>query len=218
VKNKLNPHQKQILEAIDRLKLTPIPIPTIGKSFFGRTRQWMTASRKWKIAESWKIDLDIKGRRQTVFIPAGFVFDGASIPRLLWPVLSPTGILLVPSLIHDYGYRHGHLLIHDSHFFAPEEYYHKTPRSFWDEVFLEVAKQVTGCNVIPHSAWSMLVAFGGFAWRRNRKLEKRREEAAFMDILGDNGRRASAAGANLRSSLSFTGSGGKKEEDRENNR
>ena len=40
-----------------------------------------------------------------IVIPEGFVFDGASVPRLLWGLLSPTGLLLIGGLVHDFGYR-----------------------------------------------------------------------------------------------------------------
>lgn len=40
-------------------------------------------------------------------IPAGFVSDGASVPRVLWRLLDPpiTAATLIPSVKHDYIYR-----------------------------------------------------------------------------------------------------------------
>ena len=39
-------------------------------------------------------------------IPAGYVSDGASVPRFFWRILSPNidGRTLVPSIIHDFEY------------------------------------------------------------------------------------------------------------------
>ena len=37
-------------------------------------------------------------------IPAGFITDGASIPRLLWPLFSPTGKHMRAAVVHDYLY------------------------------------------------------------------------------------------------------------------
>jgi len=34
-------------------------------------------------------------------VPAGFRHDFASIPRLLWPILSPTGRYSLPAVLHD---------------------------------------------------------------------------------------------------------------------
>ena len=38
-------------------------------------------------------------------IPKGFVFDGASIPRLLWAYKPPDGIHRAPCLHHDWDYQ-----------------------------------------------------------------------------------------------------------------
>ena len=40
----------------------------------------------------------------TIRVPKGFVTDFASIPRVLWSVLSPTGEFRLPAVIHDYLY------------------------------------------------------------------------------------------------------------------
>jgi hypothetical protein len=48
--------------------------------------------------------LDPKGRMWSV--PAGFVTDGASIPRFLWSIIGPpfNGRYRVPALFHDAAY------------------------------------------------------------------------------------------------------------------
>ncbi len=38
-------------------------------------------------------------------IPAGFITDFASTPRLLWPLFPPTGPWMRAALVHDYCYR-----------------------------------------------------------------------------------------------------------------
>lgn len=42
-----------------------------------------------------------------ICVPAGFASDGASVPRLLWGLLSPCidPVTLVPSVIHDFIYQ-----------------------------------------------------------------------------------------------------------------
>jgi len=37
-------------------------------------------------------------------VPAGFETDGASVPRALWWLFSPAGVLFQASVIHDYLY------------------------------------------------------------------------------------------------------------------
>lgn len=42
--------------------------------------------------------------RGAITVPAGFVTDGASIPRAFWNALSPFGPWFGPAIIHDYLY------------------------------------------------------------------------------------------------------------------
>ena len=39
-------------------------------------------------------------------VPVGYVSDGASVPRIFWPILSPKidPVTIAPSIIHDYLY------------------------------------------------------------------------------------------------------------------
>ena len=41
--------------------------------------------------------------RLGITVPAGFIFDGASIPRVLWFAFAPFEYL-ISSVLHDYGY------------------------------------------------------------------------------------------------------------------
>jgi len=45
-----------------------------------------------------------------IVCPAGFVVDGASVPRFLWPIIEPTGPLLEGAVLHDFYYQYGYLL------------------------------------------------------------------------------------------------------------
>ena len=50
-----------------------------------------------------KKDFEYKINGNNYVIPAGFKFDGASIPKFLHTFLSPVGVLLMGGLIHDYA-------------------------------------------------------------------------------------------------------------------
>ena len=41
-----------------------------------------------------------------VVVPTGFETDFASVPRLLWPVLPPTGKYTAAAVVHDWLYQH----------------------------------------------------------------------------------------------------------------
>lgn len=40
----------------------------------------------------------------TITVPAGFITDGASIPRIFWTILAPFGEYFEAAIIHDYLY------------------------------------------------------------------------------------------------------------------
>ena len=63
---------------------------------------WLTSTRNWEITKDWKYN--INGNKYV--IPAGFQFDGASIPKFLRTFFSPVGVLLMGGLVHDYMYKY----------------------------------------------------------------------------------------------------------------
>jgi hypothetical protein len=153
--------------------LEPVPILTKGLPLLMRIWVWLFSSRKWKVSEDWYYETMIDREYATIFIPKGFIFDGASIPRFLWWLLQPMGILLIPGLVHDYAYRYQKIILYNS----IKGTYHnlfRHKRDTWDEVFREISVRVNGCEVISYVAWLALYIFGGFAWRKNRKLEAKR--------------------------------------------
>jgi hypothetical protein len=150
---------------MDMPKLSPLPIKTRGKTFFAKVWAWITEVRKWELAENWEYELPDK---RIIFIPKRFVFDGASIPRPLWGILSPTGLLLIPGLVHDFGYRFDYIWILDSddcvykaHECADQEY--------WDQLFYEVSINVNEMKTLNILAWGALALMGKFAWNKNRE-------------------------------------------------
>jgi hypothetical protein len=85
--------------------MQPIRIPTAGKGFWSAIWMWFVGVRTWRIAKDFEYTL--KGEKYV--IPAGFEFDGASVPKFLASWLSPVGVLLMGGLIHDYAYKYATL-------------------------------------------------------------------------------------------------------------
>ena len=79
--------------------LQPIPIETKNKGFWKGILLWLLGKRQWEVAEDFWFTLE----GGNYMIPAGFQFDGASVPKFLATFLSPTGVLLIGGLVHDYG-------------------------------------------------------------------------------------------------------------------
>ena len=146
--------------------LRPIPIPTRGRSLLMRIVVWIQQVRTWEVVENWEYTLPTDNTR--IVIPRGFRFDGASIPRPLWAILNPIGLLMIPGLIHDYGYRYRQLWkVEDDG--TVSRYEREGNKATWDGLFRKTGRAVNGMSFINFAAW-LAVYFGGFgAWRSNRK-------------------------------------------------
>lgn len=61
--------------------------------------------KNYRLIEAFSYDSSL----ETITVPAGFVTDFASVPKLLWNLLPPTGQYGKAALVHDYLYRtHGY--------------------------------------------------------------------------------------------------------------
>lgn len=68
--------------------------------------------RRFKLLEEWHYIIPGKTPANDIHIvvPKGFIFDGASIPRIFTAIYNPVGYLLVAAIIHDYCYQYGYYL------------------------------------------------------------------------------------------------------------
>lgn len=147
-------------------KLIPIPIETKGKGFFKGLWIWIKSTRNWRFESDWDFycpDID-----EIIVIPKDFVFDGASIPKRLRGYLSPVGLLLIPGIIHDFGYRYDFVWIRNGDG-SVKKAHEKAGRKHWDEAFFTVGNYVNGVFIINFLAWFALTFAGWFAWRNNRR-------------------------------------------------
>lgn len=145
--------------------LIPIPIRTKGQPPLIKLWRWITAVRRWEVADDWEYDLP---DGTTTVIPKGFVFDGASIPKPLWGILSPTGLLLIPGLIHDFAYRYNYLWVLDEKGYVDRYRPEGAGRDVWDPLFLKVGMAVNNMYVINAIAFIAVKTMGSFAWRKNQ--------------------------------------------------
>lgn len=81
--------------------------------------------------------------------PSGFESDGASVPRLLWPIANPFGRATHAAVIHDRLYQ-------TQEIFRPEA----------DWVFLEAMADLGVAWWRRNLMWLAVKAFGGFYWHR----------------------------------------------------
>lgn len=138
--------------------IRPLPLRTRGRSWWQRTRAWLWDARTWEVQKDYTYT---RPDGERLMIPAGFRTDFASSPRAFWPMgMDPTGILLVPSLFHDWGYRHDFYL--DG---SGERVHAGLGKAFHDRLLREICHEVNGMVMPGVLAWLALDACGGLAWR-----------------------------------------------------
>ena len=145
--------------------LKPVSIPTKNqKTPIHKLVVFIAEVRKWEVVENWhyKLNDDVE-----LVVPKGFQFDGASIPRPFWAILSPTGLLLIPGLLHDYAYMYDQLWQ-----VGPRgetiPYQKNAGKDSWDILFKNVGKEVNGFFLINAIAWLAVAIGGSEAWNKHR--------------------------------------------------
>lgn len=58
--------------------------------------------RCWRLEQPLVYEVGALGSGRVVAVPAGFVTDGASVPRLLWAILPAWGRYSRAAVVHDY--------------------------------------------------------------------------------------------------------------------
>jgi len=141
--------------------MTPLRIATKGKGFFTMIKMWLLGSRNWEISK----DFHYKLNGEDFVIPAGFKFDGASIPKFLHPFLSPVGVLLIGGLVHDYGYKYATLLKKNK-----KDTLGTISQKRADEIFRDINIGVNGFYLMNYLAYWSLRLGGFLAWNKHRKV------------------------------------------------
>ena len=141
-------------------ELKPLRIKTKGKGFWKGIALWLLSTRNWELTKDWKYNID----GTEYVIPAGFQFDGASIPKFLRTFFSPVGVLLIGGLVHDYAYKYKTLLKVNK-----KETMGELTQKRADEIFRDINVIVNGFYTMNRLAyWSLRL--GGFvAWNGHRK-------------------------------------------------
>ena len=145
--------------------LKPLPIKTKGKGFFKAIVMWLLGTRNWELTNDFTYVLN--GNKYV--IPAGFKFDGASIPKFLRTFFSPVGVLLLGGLVHDYAYKYETLLRENK-----RDTLGKISQKRADEIFRDININVNGFYLMNYLAYCSLRLGGFVAWnghiKRNVKI------------------------------------------------
>lgn len=143
-------------------ELEPLILKTQDR---GRLQRFVNASRRrqFRLVDDWRITLGRTGLGLDgiVVVPVEHagettILDGASIP-LPWVVsyltfgtMRPLGILLTASVVHDFAYRHGTLLLCGADG-RPEP--RPVERHVADELFRQIIESVNQSSVNSRIAW-----------------------------------------------------------------
>ena len=139
--------------------MRPIRIATKGKGFFKMIMMWILGTRHWEIANDFEYELN--GTKYV--IPAGFKFDGASIPKFLHTFLSPVGVLLLGGLVHDYAYKYAALKPKKGAVLFLDQ-----KKS--DQIFRDINIEINGFYFMNYLAYWSLRLGGFMAWNKHRKV------------------------------------------------
>ena len=161
VVNKFDKEEEDLIQFKypDMPVMQPVPIATKDKGFFKGILMWLMGSRKWVIAKEFHYSISGVDYK----VPAGFEFDGASVPKFLATFLSPVGVLLMGGLVHDYGYKYATLMKADGTTIGYHDQKHM------DGLFRDICIEVNGFRVLNYLAyWSLRLA-GFVAWNGHKK-------------------------------------------------
>ena len=107
---------------------------------------------KWQLQKSFEYHVGCYPSKEIIIVPRGFITDFASIPRIFWNILPPTGKYGKAAIIHDWCY-------------SSAIYTRKKS----DKIFLE------GMKVLNVKKWKYTIMyytvryFGFVAWKNHRK-------------------------------------------------
>ena len=97
------------------------------------------------------------GSEELICVPTGFITDLASVPRLLWPIVNPTGSRISRgAVVHDYLYRSA----------AMREKY---KRKDADRIIRNAIKAAGGPSSRAFIVWLALRMFAWWAWHKGGK-------------------------------------------------
>ena len=140
-------------------KLQPFAIKTQQFSFYSKLWRMLFRRRQWLLIEDWHYVLPNK---RVIVIPKGFIFDGSSYPAIVWLFYSPTGLLLIPVILHDFCFQYNYLWAKkDDTIFKFKE-----GNGFfkWSALIRNVGIERNELILIDYFTWFICITFGWINW------------------------------------------------------
>jgi len=133
-------------------------------------KQTQIGADVWQLTEDLVYYVGFEGSDEKIIVPKGFQSDGASVPRIVWPIVGHPfqGDYCAAAWIHDW--------IYGTHIYQ---------RKPGDEIFLE-GMEVLGCwwwkrNVM----WCSVRQFGSGAYNKSLPIINANRHLAGLEPLGE---------------------------------
>lgn len=156
-----------MIKAMEMPKLQPFAIKTKKFPFYLKFWRLLFRKRQWQLIDDWHYVLPNK---RVVVIPKGFVFDGSSYPAIVWLFFSPTGLLLIPVILHDFCFQYNYLWAEQD----DRLYKFKQGWGFvqWSAFIRNVGIERNELIIIDYIIWLMCLTFGWVNWLTFQRKEK----------------------------------------------
>lgn len=132
----------------------------------------------FKVKKSFRYYLSEQNRDVWAYVPAGFLTDGASVPKPLWFILPPWGRYGQAAVLHD--------MLCETKTMFHNELPVPVSRKEADHIFRDAMK-VAGVKLVGRTVMFVAVrAWGLFGWKPSKKRmeKKRRLETEYMKEYG----------------------------------
>lgn len=132
----------------------------------------------YKVTASFRYYLNEENPDVWGYVPAGFLTDGASVPKPLWWLLPPWGVYGQSAVLHD--------ILCETKTLFKEEIPYEISRKEADEIFRDAMKHAGVPWYIRYPMFWGVRAWGMFGWGPNktRQAKKRAIETEYMKEYG----------------------------------
>lgn len=138
--------------------------PQKTKGFFNKLKAFGTFKRMYKTTKDYILWSEYL--QKFIFIPENFLYDNASVPKILNSVFKSDGILLLGACPHDFGYKYGGLLLVSD---KGRIVFMRYSKKELDTIFKELNTQENGLKKSSSIATFALTVAGGRTWKNYRK-------------------------------------------------
>lgn len=158
-------------ENIEEPLISPMRKNLNGENDLLRFIHWRINRRHFKMRADWVVW--VEHLNLWVKIPAGFVFDGASVPKAFHSILNAVDAIFYGSILHDFIYRTNQLIVCTDEDYGNWYIKENITREVADKIMFDFSNQMEG-NVVPSSiAFRVLKTCGWVTWNSLRKKNYR---------------------------------------------